>query len=286
MDFSTDLRRRLGDELVAALRALDVHVAAAIELHGRGYPGYRPSAYRLDTADGRLLKGRRFTSAAEAERAEYVARCLGPRVVPAPLMRSGAALVSEWVDGEPPTHAPAMLMECGGLQAAVHTQSVPDDCTYRPRMTMERRWAILEQRTGELVGNGGLDAGTARSALEIARRHAPRTCAIGFILGDLCADNAIVSRSGEVLFIDHDTLSIDACEYDLARTWYRWPMDAAERAAYLEGYTARCRVDLFDAHFLYWAITVLILSAHFRRRLHVDGAAEPLRRLRALLEHS
>lgn len=283
MDLSTDLRRRLGDELVEALRALDVSVVDAIELSSTGYPGYRPSAYRLAAADGRVLKGRRFASAAEAERAEYVARCLGPRVVPAPLMRSGVALVTEWVDGETPTNAPAMLRQCGRVQAEVHTQVVPGDCPHRPRTTMEWRWAFLEQRAGELVGNGALDAGEARSALEIARRHAPSTCTIGFILGDLCAENAIVSQTGEVLFIDHDTLSIDACEYDLARTWYRWPMDTAERAAYLDGYTARRSVEPFDAHFLYWAITVLIGGARFRRRLHVDGAAEPLRRLRALL---
>jgi Phosphotransferase enzyme family len=258
-------------------------VVAATQLSGTGYPGYRPRACRIDAADGRVLKGRLFASAAGAERAEYVARHLGPHAVPAPLMRSGAALLTEWVEGPPPTTAPAMLRQCGGLQAAVHTQSVADDCPHRPRTTMERRWALLEQRTGELVDSSALDAGEARAALELARRCAPSTCTIGFILGDFCAENAVVSQSGEVLFIDNDTLSIDAREYDLARTWYRWPMNAAERAAYLEGYRARCSVDLFDAHFLYWAITVLIGGAHFRRRLHVDGAAEPLRRLRALL---
>jgi aminoglycoside phosphotransferase len=284
MDSSTDLRRRLGDELVEALHALGVRLAAAIELRGAGYPGYRPSAYRLAATDGRVLKGRRFASAAEAERAEYVARCLGPRVVSAPLMRSGAALVSEWLDGEPPTHAPALLRRCGALQAAVHAQVVPDDCPYRPRATMERRWAILEQCAGDLVGSGALDALEARRALEIACRDAPSACTIAFILGDFCAENAIVSRSGEVRFIDHGTLSIDACEYDLARTWYRWPLPAAQRTAFLDGYAARRSAESFDAHFLYWAITVLIGGARFRRRLHVDGAVEPLRRLHALLE--
>lgn len=283
MDRSTELRSQLGDELVKALRALGVAVAAATALRGRGYPGYRPHAFRLDASDGRVLKGRRFASAADAQRAEYVARCLGPRVVPAPIMRCGAALVSEWIDGEPPTHAPAILRQCGGLQGAVHAQAVPDDCPYRPGATMQRRWALLEHRAGELVGDGALDEETARLALEMARRHAPSTCTIGFILGDLCVENVIVSRSGDMLFIDHDTLSIDACEYDLARTWYRWPMDAAPRAAYVDGYSARRGIESFDAHFPYWAVTVLIGGARFRRRLHVDGAVEPLRRLRALL---
>ena len=63
-------------------------------------------------------------------------------------------------------------------------------------------------------------------------------------------------------------------------------MDAAERAAYLDGYSARRSPKPFEAHFLYWAITVLIGGARFRRRLHVDGAVEPLRRLRALLGES
>ena len=284
MDPPNDLRRRLGGELMEALRALGVRLVDALELRGNGYPGYRPTAYRLATADGQVLKGRRFASAAEAERAEYVARCLGPQLVSAPLLRSGAALVSEWVDGVPPSPAPSLLRRCGALHGAVHAQVVPDDCPHRPHTTMERRWATLEARAAELVDSAALAAGEVRRALEIAHRHAPRTCTIAFILGDFCAENMIVTPSGEVRFIDHETLSIDACEYDLARTWYRWPLSAAQRADYRDGYAARRNPESFEAHFLYWAITVLIGGARFRRRLHVDGAEEPLRRLRALLD--
>ena len=143
--------------------------------------------------------------------------------------------------------------------------------------------ALVPQRAEELVAGGVLGADEMSAALEIAHRHAPSACTIGFIFGDFCAENAIVRDSGEICFIDHDTLSVDACEYDLARTWYRWPMTPAQRAVYLAGYGEQRALEPFLAHFPYWAIVVLIGAARFRLSRHTAGTAEPLRRLRALV---
>src|SRR5262245_1795090 len=97
-----ELQGVLDGELVAALGALGVSPAAATPVSGEGYPGYRPTAYRIETMDGRVLKGRLFNNPANAELAEQVAAALPARIVPAALARAGRALITEWVEGPRP----------------------------------------------------------------------------------------------------------------------------------------------------------------------------------------
>ena len=77
--------------------------------------------------------------------------------------------------------------------------------------------------------------------------------------------------------------AIDSPEYDLARTWYRWPMTAAQQQAYADGYGAHEHVARFAAHFLHWVLIVLVESAAYRARVGAATVRVPLQRLAYLL---
>jgi aminoglycoside phosphotransferase (APT) family kinase protein len=285
MSTTLELEPQIGEDLLAAVRALGLSLASVTLAAGEGYPGYQPTAYRLATADGRVLKGRLLDSPAVAERAEYVARCL-PGVVPAPLMRSGRALVTEWVDGWRPDGAgcsAAMLRQCGGLQAAVHLVPIPAPERRPGTRRMAWRSERLREGVAALSAGGAFAADEATRLIDMALRHAPEHTSKGFTLGDFCPENIIVGGSGEVFFIDHEGLAIDECDYDLARTWYRWAMTAEQRAAFFAGYAQQRSLEPFRSHFPYWAITALVAAAVFRRLRHADAAAAPIDRLRRLL---
>ena len=286
MCVSPALERELGSDLWSLVRSVDTPLAAATPVSGGDYAGYRPNAFRLQFADGRVLKGRRVDTAQQAETVEYVSQCLGHRGLPRVWGRCGRALLTEWVEGEVLAAGPCdpeVLRQCGTLQGFVHSRELPEGSP-SPANTMKSWQRTLERRLVELVESGVLENLVARHAVEIARGYAPPHCALGFAFVDFCADNIVQQASGEVCVVDNETLSIEPCDYDLARTWYRWPMKGADREAYFSGYRVHRRLETFLAHFPHWAIAALVDGALFRaRRGGVEAAAVPVGRLRALL---
>src|SRR5262249_48170615 len=82
------------------------------------------ASFRLRFDSGQTLKGRRFESEAEAELAETISRVLDPSHFPRVLSRRHAAMLIQWVEGEPlaPVHqSPALLKEVGMLHGRLHT---------------------------------------------------------------------------------------------------------------------------------------------------------------------
>jgi hypothetical protein len=173
-----DLDRMLGCELSGVVQALGLSLTQAAPLAGDGYPGYRPSAFRLTTADGRTLKGRVFATVAVAEEAEYVATSLPAGIVPPILLRTGAAMVTEWVDGTRPEGdrcTPALLRQCGALHATVHLQPIPEAQQRRSagRLMRERR---CSPSVPPLSAPPTLSAGDVALAIEVrvtTRHDAP-----------------------------------------------------------------------------------------------------------------
>jgi hypothetical protein len=281
-----ELDRILGSELSGVVQALGLSLTQAAPLAGDGYPGYRPSAFRLTTADGRTLKGRLFATVAVAEEAEYVATSLPAGIVPPILLRTGAAMVTEWVDGARPEGdrcTPALLRQCGALHATVHLQPLPEAQQRRSAGRLKWRAKALAERAAALGTADVLSAGDVALAIEVARDYAPQTADLGLALGDFCPENAIVRDAGQVYFIDHETLAIEHCDYDLARTWYRWPMSTAQRTAYLDAYAALRPIGAFLTHFPHWAVGAIVFGAAYRLQRHPDAAAVPAGRLRTLL---
>jgi len=278
--------RQLGDELCALVSTIDSPLVDVTPLAGMGYPGYQPSAFRLRFADGCLLKGRRFGSASRAATVEYVLQHVDHPGFPKVLARSGKTLLMEWVEGQPLNSADCTLeglRQCGALQGVMHCVQVPEGSPYQPHDPIQERHAKLKRDLTVLAETRVLNESEAQHSFSLAMRYAPRDYAIGFVHRDFCVENLIRRPSGDMCVIDNETLAIDAYDYDLGRTWYRWPLRLWQRQAYLDGYQRYRSAKDFLAHFPYWGIAAVVGAAVFRVQKHIQATLPPTRMLRLLL---
>ena len=269
----------LGEELFALVDDLPSAVVALEPVAGNG----PCSAFRLTLADGQVLKAKRLRSAADAERVDGLLRLLGHPAFPAVRVRRGAALLTDWVAGEPlrATEIDAdLLQRCGAIHAFIHNRR-PSTRGSRSRQSLEAR---LQRDFDALVRVGWLARAEVAAALQVAHRHAPADWEVGIVHDDFNHENLVRTATGDVAVVDNETLSIGACAYDLARTWYRWPMTEAQRAAYLEGYRRHRSAAELETHFPFWGVIVLARGAAFRLRAERRGIEEPIARLREHLE--
>lgn len=282
-----DAAARLGRDLWSLVCSVPGELTSATPLIGDDYPGYRPSAFRLRFADGSVLKGRRVETPAQAEAVEHVSRSLEYRGLPRVLGRFGAALLSEWIEGQPLSASQCdsrLLRQCGALQGMAHSRPLPTGTLSPPIETIESRRARVKRGLDELVQLEVLDQRFARVTAAVAADHAPPSCASGLTYGDFCADNIVLQTSGDICFVDTETLAIQPYDYDLGRTWYRWPMQRADREAYFGGYLEHRQITDFGAHFPYWAIAAIVDGALFRsRRGGMAAATVPVQRLHTLV---
>lgn len=280
------LRRELGDDLFVLVSTVNAPLVEITPLAGVGYPGYQPSAFRLRFADGRVLKGRVFESTTRAATVEYVSQYLDHQGFPKIVARSGRALLTEWVEGRP-IHsagcAPELLRRCGALQGFMHNVPLPEKSPLKPPDTIQDWHDRLERNFAELVGARVLEENEARRAFELAGRYAPSSYAVGFVHRDFCAENLVLRLSNDVCVVDNETLAVDPYDYDLGRTWYRWPMSPAERAAYFDGYHRYRSSHDFLTHFPYWGIVAVVGGAVYRLQKQTGAASVPVGRLRGLL---
>lgn len=270
----------LGEDLAALVRGVGRRLVQAIPLSRRGAPPIA-TAFRLRFADGGALKGSRLANAECAAQVAALAPALGT-LAPRVLAHRGAALLSEWVEGESLAGADwpaALLRRCGAAQAAVHVRAV--DAPDAAVDLAERQRKLIHGLKG-LVRAELLSAGESARLAALAAAAAPASGAMGISLGDYCADNIVCRADGEPCLIDLETLTIAPSDYDLGRTWYRWPMSAAQRAAFLEGYRRHRDPGPFLAHRSFWYATALVEGALFRHRQHHPGLQVPLAALRAL----
>ena len=276
------LPSELGEELTALVQTLARPLAAVSALSRRGADNM-PTAFRLDFADGGVLKACRLVNADKAIEVEAIAATLGP-LAPGVVARGGEWLLTEWIAGDTLAAAAwsdALLHRCGAAQALVHRRVV-DGMDAPDRAVARWRRNTLQVLT-DLGAADVLTPGEVTRLAELVQRHAPASCEMGMSLSDYCPENIVCRADGEPCLIDLETLSVTPCDYDLGRTWYRWPMSAAQRAAYLGGYAVHRDPTAFLAHRPFWLAAALIQGAWFRHQFRRDGLAVPVAGLRDLL---
>jgi hypothetical protein len=271
----------LGDDLAALVRGVGSALVAATPL-SRPRAGGAATAFRLRFADGSELKGCRVDDPGSARLVPALAARLGtlaPRIVAS----RGHAMLTEWIAGTSLAAAEwsdAVLQRCGAAQARAHRETMPGgDSRQRLSYWRDRMRRGLETLAAATL----LDADEQRRLLALGERHAPAAAAVGISLGDYCHENIVCRGDGEPCLIDLETLAIAPNDYDLGRTWYRWPMTAAQRAVYLEGYRRHRDPAPFLAHLPFWRLVALTEGAVYRHGQRRDDLGEPLAGLRALL---
>lgn len=271
----------LGDDLAALVAEAGVALCEVTPLSVRGKRGVA-SVFRLRFADGRVCKGSRIGNAGQVARVASLVAALGDGA-PRLLACRGKALLSEWVDGATLAAADydaVRVRACGAWQARVH-RGRPLDAAAAGACLAQRR-ERLQQQLGRLRAGGSLDEGEVAALERLAAVHAPASCEAGVSLSDFCPENIVWRPSGEPCLIDVETLNHEPHDYDLARTWYRWPMSAAQRGDFFAGYRQHRDPASFFAHRPFWLLAAVASSAIFRRDHRADAIGVPLAVLRAL----
>ena len=275
---------RFGSDLSELVADVGVPLVGATLLTRWPSPAHPRAAWRLQFADRGTLKGVRFNGLTVADRVERLLRLLGDQHFPPIVARRGSAMLFRWIEGQPPTdHEPqdGFLRRCALLHGWIHTANVEGPPGGSGESAVD--WgARLETAFNELKRFGVDVRSEAATLLPVAREHVPAVAMTGIIHGDFCAENLIVEQGGRLFVVDNETLQVEALDYDLARTWYRWPMRCDEWRDYRKAYCEQRDSADFEAHFPYWAVLVLAESALWHLARGTAGSAVPLQALRAL----
>jgi hypothetical protein len=284
---------QLGPELDALVARLQAALIEVLPITGLAAPGSNRATFRLTFADGRVLKGRRLDAAADASRINAIVGALARPELPRVVAWGGTALLEEWIEGEPLAAVIpdlSFVEQCGRILGAIH--ATPFDATWgkasgagpaqADRVEVYR--SHVEWTIGELLRDGVLSAAVAVELRAIVRDHVPRDASTGFVHGDFCGENIVRRADGEPSVVDSGSLGIGAHDFDLARTWYRWPLPDAHWRAFGVGYRTSRAMERYMTHFPFWCVTVLTDAALFRYRARTAGWRIPLRRLERVFE--
>ena len=275
----------LGLDLCRLIAAVGVPVVAVRPITTIPAVDGQRGSFRVTLADGQTLKARRLRTPSDVERITRLSSLLDPQFFPPILAHRGCGVLTRWIPGRSMRSedwTPSALRLCGALHAAFHRLPIAADVASL-RRSPSRSEQRLTQLLDELVVHRALDACQANAVEYLTSLTAPPSQSTAVCHRDFCDDNIIMSRGGQLCVVDNETIAIDSPEYDLARTWYRWPMTASQQQAYADGYGAHEHVRRFAAHFLHWALIVLVESAAYRARAGAAPIRVPLQRLTDLL---
>jgi aminoglycoside phosphotransferase (APT) family kinase protein len=281
---ASELVELLGTDLLALIRARGVPLAKLSAITGLPSPVRKRAAFAVEFADGTKLKARRLKSAQRADAVVRLRDAIGAGFAPI-LARRGDAMLLEWVEGRTLASLESipgeLLRRCGRMLGALHRlpcESLPDGTSESPGELL----AKLE-RDMDLVRSAQLvDPDLSRRALAGADANRPEEPTLGIVHKDFCAENIVLASDGSLVCVDEATLSTGPHDLDLARTWYRWPMQARDSAHFAGGYQEHRSLGGFLRHFRFWATCVLVGSAATRLRSASPGAQAPVERLRQL----
>ena len=172
----------------------------------------------------------------------------------------------------------------GDSRGAVHraAPAVEVDARARP----EARLAAVRWQSYTLVRAGALSSASRKRLIALLEAHLPADSPIGVIHRDFCAENLVWDASGQPHVVDNETMQIGALDFDLARTWYRWPMTDAQATAFLDGYSSHRSPESFLASFVFWTLVMLVDVSRYHLRVGTDRAQGAVDLLHAILDGS
>ncbi len=247
-------------------------------------PGYYRAAYRIELADGRVIKARRLENEAVAHDLLRIRRRLPDAFAPV-FTRHGRVLLEEWVLGEPLGDAPpepARLAEAGVLLGELHAHAQLDgQRLHQVRSTAAHRDSAM-RKLQQFVATGALKPGAARELTQAILRLDPGQAKFGLVHLDFCGENMVIDRLGQLRVVDNERMGVDALGFDLARAWHRWALPDAAWETFQSAYAA-CLPwnDPLKAP-TFWRLRAISGAAAVLLRYCPDRAEAPLQALRRL----
>jgi hypothetical protein len=283
-DWRAALATWFGDDLHELVNVLGGEVQSARELTRLVSARQRKASFRLDFADGRRCKARRFRTAESASSALALSPLLEALPFSRILVARGLVAVEQWIEGiplQPGDVSVEQAQVAGALLGRVHAiTGLPADLLAH---VPGGNWHAdsIDAHLQELVAAGVLATAAAARLHAAAMANQPGRLAIGLVHGDFCADNIVVDCEGELFVVDNESLHLGALDYDLARCWVRWPMSESLRAAFAGGYRSVRGLEGFTLHATFWAIKALSqsIAVHLRHNKRCEPALEALLRI-------
>jgi thiamine kinase-like enzyme len=240
-------------------------------------------AYRVTLSDGCIVKARRTLSEMRAQAVCDALSALDDDRFARVLARRGAVLIEEWVDGKPLTsEAPRddHLREAAALLARIHAVSVVADACVRSEQPTRHRLAATEARLSALTAAGALSRIDVEVLEDALRRADPGRAQAGLVHLDFAFENMVLDPQGRLRMIDNEAMSVDAFDYDLARSWYRSAMVPQTWARFEDVYRRAGGVGAQDHSAEFWRIAAVVEGAVTRLEVDPSRVAIPLDRLR------
>ncbi len=280
------MRTIVGDDIASVLEDLRVDVVHAAPITSLPSGVTDRASFRIALADGRIVKARRLRRAAKATRFAGWLRHLEHERWPAVLALAGPICVEEWVEGTPlselPGH-PDRIVRAADILGGLHATAQLGERRLRGRSTPRAVLGRARRRLAKLAAAHVIERREALGLLRALRRFAPQEGDVGLTHNDFCAENIVEDPLGRLVVIDNEGLRIGFLDFDLARTWYRWPMSEADWRLFLERY-ATWRDPSADAvHAPFWRIAAVLKSLNLRVSRYPTRTATPIGRLRQLL---
>ncbi len=265
----------LDPEISAALAELGLH-AVRVEPITALSTGDDRLTLRVEVAGGRVVKVRRVAHAHQVRQHVAMLALVGEARLTPVLHHAGRVTVEPWIDGAVLIDLPITLGRlAGAAQLLGRLHAVRWGRRSTARILRRARRQLVR-----LVAAGIIDGLLAQRTLS-ALATAPARAAFGVTHTDLCATNLVENPAGQIIAIDNERLQPGFLDYDVARTWYRWPMSAGAWDELIGHYHVWRALP--SASWTFWRVVVLVGSVHLRRHGVADVIAVPRDRLRALL---
>jgi aminoglycoside phosphotransferase (APT) family kinase protein len=276
----------LEEDIAAALELLGVGATHATRITGLPSRASDRATFRITLADGRVVKARRLRRPEKARRFGRLLRALAHPRLPAMLVLEGRVTIEEWVAGAclselPPD--PERLLQAADLLGSLHATRM---LRTRRLHVRSRTGAIVrraERQLAKLASESAITRPEARALLRALHRFAPAEAVLGLTHNDFCAENLVEDPDGRLIAVDNEGLRTGFLDFDLARTWYRWPMPEADWRLFLGRYATWRDPAPGVARAPFWRIAAVVKSAHLRISRHTARTETPIRRLRELL---
>ena len=227
------------------------------------------ASFRLNLADGRVFKGRQFDT---VEKQAAVTSLLAILVdFPfSPIIASrGIATLEGWIDG-----SPLVLEDIRNEQLAAGANILGRlhcvrDYPVEPQLIPKPQTVSLdpiERELGNLVDEGLLRGDAIIPLLKIAEDSKPTELESGLIHTDFHPGNMVAGVDGKLHIVDNERINIGPLDFDLARSWSRWPMNDSQREIFRNAYEEYRCLDTFIAHEKFWAVLSLVRTAYIHAR--------------------
>lgn len=181
----------------------------------------------------------------------------------------GDSWLEQWIEGTPLRSGDTTESLCrwaGDVLGQLHGRAVNGVDTVPPAQGVDTILVQLANNLDRIVALGGLDRSTADSLQAIAKTERPAAPDTGLIHTDFSVENFVSRPDGDLIVIDNEHLMLGALDYDLVKSFCRWPMNEAQQSAFCEGYGHHRDPAPALSGRVFWAIFALAQSARVQLR--------------------